>query len=167
LSTSKVKISEVNIDLPGLDRLLKQKQRLRKLWQETRDTAYKTAVNWVTNAIRQMARRKALEQRETKISNTDVTPQTIWPIAKSLMKMDGAKEPTAIHGPFGLTFHQLEKVNATDCLGNQFTPHYLCDENHERHENANVYNIGQGEAQHRKHKRLKLGGSQAYNRSSV
>jgi hypothetical protein len=35
------------------------------------------------------------------------------------------------------------------------------------HENANVRYIGQGEAQHRKHKRLKLGGGQGYDRSSV
>jgi hypothetical protein len=34
------------------------------------------------------------------------------------------------------------------------------------HENANVCNIGQGEARHRKYKRLKLGGGQAYDRSS-
>jgi hypothetical protein len=34
------------------------------------------------------------------------------------------------------------------------------------HENATVRNIGQGEAMHRKHKRLKLGGGQAYGRSS-
>jgi hypothetical protein len=34
------------------------------------------------------------------------------------------------------------------------------------HENANVRNIGQGEARHRKFKRLKLGGGQAYDRSS-
>jgi hypothetical protein len=33
------------------------------------------------------------------------------------------------------------------------------------HENVNVLNIGQGDAQHRKCKRLKLGGGQAYNRS--
>jgi hypothetical protein len=33
-------------------------------------------------------------------------------------------------------------------------------------ENANVRNIGQGEARHRKFKRLKLGGGQAYDRSS-
>jgi hypothetical protein len=52
LSTSKVKISVVNTDLPGLDQLLKQKQRLRKLWQETRNPACKVAVKWVTNAIR-------------------------------------------------------------------------------------------------------------------
>jgi hypothetical protein len=131
LSTSKIKISELYTDLPGLDRLLKQKQRLRKLWQETRDPACKTAVNWVTNAIRQMAHRRALERWETKIANTDVTPHAIrvWPIAKSLMKRDGAKEPTAIHGPFGLTFHPLEKANAiADCLENQFTPHGLSDE---------------------------------------
>jgi hypothetical protein len=34
------------------------------------------------------------------------------------------------------------------------------------HENANVRNIGKGEARHRKYKRIKLGGGQAYDRSS-
>jgi hypothetical protein len=33
--------------------------------------------------------------------------------------------------------------------------------------NENVRNIGQGGANHRKYKRLKLGGGQAYDRSSV
>jgi hypothetical protein len=37
----------------------------------------------------------------------------------------------------------------------------------QNHKNANVCHIGQGEARHRKHKRLKLGGGQAYDRSSV
>jgi hypothetical protein len=77
LSTSKVKISKVNAELPGLDRLLKQKQRLRKLWQETRDPACKTAVNWVTNAIRWMTHRRTLERWETKTANTDVKPQAM------------------------------------------------------------------------------------------
>jgi hypothetical protein len=37
----------------------------------------------------------------------------------------------------------------------------------QNHENANVRNIGQGEPRHRKHNnRLKLGGGQAYDRSS-
>jgi hypothetical protein len=36
----------------------------------------------------------------------------------------------------------------------------------QNHENVNVRNIGQGEARHRKYKRLKLGGGQAYDRSS-
>jgi hypothetical protein len=35
----------------------------------------------------------------------------------------------------------------------------------QNHEKANVSNIGQGEARHRKCKRLKLGGGQAYDRS--
>jgi hypothetical protein len=73
----------------------------------------------------------SLERWETKIANTEVTPQAIWPIAKSLMKKDGPKAPTAIHGPFGLTFHPSKKANTTaDCLEIQFTPHDLCDENH-------------------------------------
>jgi hypothetical protein len=33
------------------------------------------------------------------------------------------------------------------------------------HDNENVRTIGQGEALHRKYKRLNLGGSQAYDRS--
>jgi methionine synthase II (cobalamin-independent) len=36
----------------------------------------------------------------------------------------------------------------------------------QNHENVNVRNIGQGEAWHRKYKSLKLGGSQAYDRSN-
>jgi hypothetical protein len=35
------------------------------------------------------------------------------------------------------------------------------------HENPNVRAIGQGEPRHRKYKRLKLGGGQDYDRSSV
>jgi predicted transcriptional regulator len=34
------------------------------------------------------------------------------------------------------------------------------------HVNPNVHGIGQGEARRRKYKRLKLGGSQAYERSA-
>jgi hypothetical protein len=36
----------------------------------------------------------------------------------------------------------------------------------QNHPNPNVHAIGQGEATHRKYKRLKLGGGQAYHRSS-
>jgi hypothetical protein len=36
----------------------------------------------------------------------------------------------------------------------------------QNHVNSNVCKIGQGEAQHREYKRLKLGGGQAYDRSS-
>jgi hypothetical protein len=38
--------------------------------------------------------------------------------------------------------------------------------NKQNHENADVRNIGESEARHRKHKGLKLGGGQAYDRSS-
>jgi hypothetical protein len=56
----------------------------------------------------------------------------MWPIAKSLMKRDGPKAPTAVHGPLGITYHPKEKGNAiAECLENQFTSHDLCDENHE------------------------------------
>jgi hypothetical protein len=77
-----------NNELPDLDRLLKHKQRIRKLWRETRDPACKTAVNWVTKSIRRMTRKKANE--------------------------------------------------TAACLEIQFTPHDLCDENHEGRVEATV-----------------------------
>jgi hypothetical protein len=60
LSTSKITLSELNSDLPGLDQLLKYKKRMRKLWQETRDPGCKKAVNWVSKAIRRMTRKTHL-----------------------------------------------------------------------------------------------------------
>jgi hypothetical protein len=139
LSTRKVTLSDVNTDLPALDRLLKLKRRLRKLWQETRDPTCKTPVNWVTKSIRQLTCRKAMEGWETKIANTEVTPQTIWPIAKSVTKRNGPKAPTAIRGPLGFICHPLEKANAiADCLEKQFTSHDLCDENHKRRVESRV-----------------------------
>jgi hypothetical protein len=109
------------------------------LWQETRDPACKTVVNWVTKSIRRLAHKKALEQWETKIGNTEVTPQVIWPIAKSLLKREGPRTPTTIHSPSGFKFHTYEKANATaGCCENQFTHRDLCDENHERRVEATV-----------------------------
>jgi hypothetical protein len=70
---------------------------------------------------------------ETKVGNYEVTPETLWPIAKSLMNSGGPKAPTAVHGPLGIIYHLDEKANVTvDCLENQFTSHDPSDENHER-----------------------------------
>jgi hypothetical protein len=86
-----------------------------------------------------MTRRKALELRETKMSNCGNTPQSIWPIPKSLLKRDLTRAPTAIHGTSGLKFHPSDKANAiADSLEIQFTPHDLCDENHEGRVEARV-----------------------------
>jgi hypothetical protein len=80
-----------------------------------------------------MARTKALERWETKISNAEITPQAIWPIAKLILKRDGPRAPTVIHGASGLKFHPSEKGNAiADCLEIKFMPRDLCDDNHEQ-----------------------------------
>jgi hypothetical protein len=42
LLTSKITLSDINKDIPGLESLLKHKRRYRKLWQVTRDLACKT-----------------------------------------------------------------------------------------------------------------------------
>jgi hypothetical protein len=77
-----------------------------------------------------MTFRKKLEWWETKVWNCEVISQALCPIAKSLMKMDVPKAPTAIHG---IAYHPNEKANViVDCLEIQFTSHDLCDENHKR-----------------------------------
>jgi hypothetical protein len=49
------------------------------------------------------------------------------------------KVSTAIHGLLGIKFYPLEEANAiADCLENQFTPHDLCDVNHEGKVEARV-----------------------------
>jgi hypothetical protein len=46
---------------------------------------------------------------------------------------------TAIHGLLGLKYHPEDKANAiADCLESQFTPHDLCDGNHEWRVEARV-----------------------------
>jgi hypothetical protein len=52
ISTCKITLSDFHKQLPGLESLLKNKRRLRKLWQVTRDPASKMAVKWVVKTIR-------------------------------------------------------------------------------------------------------------------
>jgi hypothetical protein len=58
---------------------------------ETKDPAYKTAINWVTRNMRRMVRKRVLGRWETELANCEVTPQAIWPIAKSITKRGGPK----------------------------------------------------------------------------
>jgi hypothetical protein len=44
LSDRKTTILEQQYEIPGLDRLIKHKRKLRKVWQETRDPPCKTAI---------------------------------------------------------------------------------------------------------------------------
>jgi hypothetical protein len=92
LSTRKITILDWKYEILALNPLLKHKSKLRKLWQETRDLACKTAVNWVSWNIRRTVWKRALERCETKLTNGKVTPQAIWPIVKSLTKKDGPKD---------------------------------------------------------------------------
>jgi hypothetical protein len=111
---------------------------MRKLWQETRDPVCKNVVNWISKTILLMTWKKALERWETKLENTGDTTGNVL-IVKSLANRDGPRASTAIYGPLRPTFQPVDKANAiADCLGKQFTPHKLCDENHERQVEARL-----------------------------
>jgi hypothetical protein len=86
-----------------------------------------------------MTRKRALERWETKIENCEVTPQAMWPLAKTLTKRGGPKVPTAIHGPSGPIFYPNAKAKViANYLEDQITPHELCDLDHERRVEARV-----------------------------
>jgi hypothetical protein len=73
------------------------------------------------------------------LATCEVTPQAIWPVAKSLTKSGGPKASSAIHGPLGHIFYPIDKANIiADCLENQFTVHDLCDCDHRRRVEAKV-----------------------------
>jgi hypothetical protein len=75
--------------------------------------------------------------------------------------------PLLWHRPNNEVVHELHKA-----LSIPFSYDYITKLSRQQaeviqnHENINVRNIGQGEARHRKYKRLKLGGDQAYDRSN-
>jgi hypothetical protein len=71
---------------------------MRKLWQETRDPGCKTTVYGVSKSIDAWPEKKTLKRWETKLANTELTPQAIWPIVKSLTNRDKPRAPTVIHG---------------------------------------------------------------------
>jgi len=63
------------------------------------------------------------------------------------MRRDRPKATTAVHGPSGHKFLSLEKAKVTtDCLENQFSPHDLCDENHERQVVARIQALSEAVA---------------------
>jgi hypothetical protein len=82
--------------LGAVSKPIKNEGKLRKLWRETRNSECKMAVNWVTRKVRRMVRRRALERRETKLVNCEVTSQAIWLITKSLSEKSGPKAPSVI-----------------------------------------------------------------------
>jgi recombination DNA repair RAD52 pathway protein len=89
-----------------------------------------------------MARKKALRGWETKLGNCEVTPQALWPIAKSLMERNRPKTPTAVHVPLGIKYHPNEKVKViADYLETLFTSHNQWDENNERQVETRVASV--------------------------
>jgi Tfp pilus assembly PilM family ATPase len=62
LSTKKSKKLDQKYEIPSLNRLLKHKTKLRKEWQEIRYPKCKKVMNWVTQNIRRMVRKSALER---------------------------------------------------------------------------------------------------------
>jgi hypothetical protein len=55
------------------------------------------------------------------VGNKEDTPWAMWPITKLLLKRDGTRAPTAIHGSSGLKYYLSEKAKViVDCLEIQF-----------------------------------------------
>jgi hypothetical protein len=86
-----------------------------------------------------MVRKRALERWGTKLANCEVTPQAMWPIAKSHTKRGESKAPTEIRCPLGPIFYPIDKASIiADCLENQLRVHDLCYFDKRRHVDAEI-----------------------------
>jgi hypothetical protein len=86
------------------------------------------AVNWVTQNIKRMVQKRALERWETTLAKCEVPSEAIWPTVKFLTYRGGPNAPSAIHGSLGPVSYPVDKASITaDCLENQFTVHALCE----------------------------------------
>jgi hypothetical protein len=141
LSTSKAKIPELNSHIPGLDKLLKHKTRLRKLWQETRDSVCKKEFNLISKTIRCMTRKRALERWESKITNSSYTSGNLA-YCEVLNKQGWTKGTNCYSRSFWNKISSTRKANAiADCLEKRFTPHDLCEKHHKRQVEAKVKDL--------------------------
>jgi hypothetical protein len=83
LSTRKTKILDQKYEIPGLYQLLEKPQKVMTRNQGFSMQKGNKVVTW---NIRKMVQKRALERWETKLANCKVTPQAVWPIAKSVTK---------------------------------------------------------------------------------
>jgi hypothetical protein len=79
-----------------------------------RNTMCKKELNSISETIRRMTSKRALERWEYKITNSEITSQAIWSIVKLLINVDGPRSSKRIK---------------SNCLEKQFTPHDLCEAN--------------------------------------
>jgi hypothetical protein len=130
LSTRKTIILYQKYETRSLYRLLKHKRKLRILWQETRDPAWKTTVNLVTQNIWRMVR-KEHGTAGNNVSKVRSHISSNVAYCEFVRKRDGPKAPSGIHAPLGLIFYPIDKANLTaDCLENQFRAHDMCNCDH-------------------------------------
>jgi hypothetical protein len=115
----------------------------QELWARRNVCCYGTAVFSVQSTLHSHSNRYAHNNRGivgrgvlcgsvqmlyVESQNTPVAPQAIWPIAKSLIKRNRPKAPSAIHSPSGPIFYPIDKAYITAvCLENQFTVQDFCD----------------------------------------
>jgi hypothetical protein len=79
-----------------------------------------------------MTKKMLKEQWDTKMENCEITPQVIWPMAKTMLNKDAPKFPSMIHGYSSLKFLPLEKANAIADFLKIVSYNMICEENHER-----------------------------------
>jgi hypothetical protein len=72
------------------------------------------SVNRFSKPIRGLTLQVTFERWGKWLAETELLPEAVWPIVKSLLNMDGLRAPTTVHD-------NLDKTQViVDWLGNQF-----------------------------------------------
>jgi hypothetical protein len=138
-STRKTAIAERKYEKPGLDLLVKQKKKAQKIMARNQGASMQNGSKLGLSKYQEDGSKRSTRKMTEKLANCEVTPQAVWPIAKSLTEKDGPKAQSAIRSPLGPICFPSHKANVTaDCLENQFRVHDLCDCDHRQHVEVQV-----------------------------
>jgi hypothetical protein len=131
MSNRKITILDRKYEIPGLDHLFNHEGKLRKLWQEIRNPACKTAVNWVTRNKSRMVRKEHLKNGKQSWQTAKSHLKQYGLMRNPLQKWGELNASSAIHSYLSPIFYRIHKANIIAlCLENQFRAHDLWDCDH-------------------------------------
>lgn len=106
---------------PHVMQAIREKNRVRKLWQKYRDPYIKTKLNRMSADVRHMTQEALNESWAQKLATLNTQNQSLWQMTKNLLRIPSKVPP--LHGQNGMAYSSQEKADAlADTLESAFMP---------------------------------------------
>lgn len=110
------------LDLPTMIiKAISAKNKVRKLWQQTRLREYKTRLNNMERGVKKMIAEHRNRGWERKLAGLNTQDKSLWQMTKNILNIPTRSPP--LHGVNGMAYSSKEKANAmADTLESTFKP---------------------------------------------